>query len=285
MRRLNHFMKAFKNNAEAHQQSHEAVRLLDEVSKSQIIDRYTHQDSFAELRYATVRDFCDSADHLPQICYLNGDLKNVQRPWIIKAILNKVPLGGKLLEIGGGIPLVAGMLAELGYQVTLVDPYEGAGNGPTEYEKYVQQFPHINIVKSTFGVDFNGDNPASFDCIYSVSVLEHIPHEGIKDIYEGIHKFLRPGGFSIHCVDNVIQGSGTQFHEDTVRLVLHQQKQLKEPNCDSENEYDELLIQLKDDLETFYLSATGHHLWRGGKLYEDFPFRKVVSIQTCEQSS
>jgi hypothetical protein len=46
-----------------------------------------------------------------------------------------------------------------------------------------------------------------------------------------------------------------------------------------------LLIQLKDDLETFYLSATGHHLWRGGKLYEDFPFRKVVSIQTCEQSS
>jgi hypothetical protein len=39
-------------------------------------------------------------------------------------------------------------------------------------------------------------------------------------------------------------------------------------------------LDLKQDLETFYLAAEGHHLWRGGMAYDDFPFRKVVSAQT-----
>lgn len=257
------------------------VQLLNEPSGNFIRERYS-QYKIPDLAYATVRDFCDSADHLPQICYLNGDLKNVQRPWTVKAILGQVPSGSKLLEIGAGVPLVAGMLAELGYRVTVVDPYEGAGNGPIEYANYVQQFPNVNIVKSLFGVGLQGIDEFSLDCIYSVSVLEHIPQEEIEHLYKAIRKFLKPGGFSIHCVDHVIEGAGTQAHEDRLRVILHQQKQLAEPGClPNDREYDEMLIKLKDDLETFYLSALGHHLWRGGQSYDEFPFRKVVSIQTC----
>jgi glycosyltransferase involved in cell wall biosynthesis/SAM-dependent methyltransferase len=254
--------------------------LLDEFSKQKIIDKYLGKGDFSELNYATVRDFCDSADNLPQICYLDGDLKNVQRPWAMKAILSHVPPQGKLLEIGGGVPLVACMLAELGYEVTVVDPYEGAGNGPTEYQNYLQIFPNVNIVKDLFGVNLQGFELGYFDCIYSISVLEHIPEEGIKDVFAGIRKFLRPGGFSIHCVDNVIQGEGVQLHEDRVKLVLHEQKQLINSNYSLDNDYEELLVQLKEDLETYYLSALGHHQWRCGMSYEDFPFRKVISVQS-----
>nr|WP_277881227.1 class I SAM-dependent methyltransferase [Leptolyngbya sp. FACHB-321] len=221
---------------------------------------------------------------MPQVCYLNGDLKNVQRPWTIKAVLGAVPLGGKLLEIGGGIPLVAGMLAELGYDVTLVDPYEGMGNGPTEYEAYAQQFPNVNLVRSYFNADLVGYAESSFDCIYSVSVLEHIPQQGIKEVFDGIHKFLKPGGFSIHCIDLVVQGNGTQYDEDIFREIFYRQKRLQEFEClrsDTDKQCDETLMTLKDDLETFYLSATGHHLWRCGQSYDDFPFRKVASLQTC----
>ncbi|MBE7386050.1 MAG: class I SAM-dependent methyltransferase [Leptolyngbya sp. SIO1E4] len=264
-------------------QTLEPVQLLDESSKRFLVERYA-QKAFPELGYATVRDFCDSVDHLPQICYLNGDLKNVQRAWTVKAILGTVPPGSKLLEVGGGVPLVAGMLAELGYQVTLVDPYEGAGNGPTEYEAYIRQFPNVTFVKSLFDSNLAGYAESSFDCIYSVSVLEHIPQQGIEEIYNGIHKFLKPGGHSIHCVDVVIQGKGTQRHENTLRDVLYLQKLLQEINFlrnDSDQICNEMLLRLKDDLETFYLSAMGHNLWRGSQPYDEFPFRKVVSIQTC----
>jgi SAM-dependent methyltransferase len=259
------------------------VQLLDESSKRLFIEQYT-QKQFSGLDYATVRDFCDSADHLPQICYLDGDLKNVQRPWTVKAILGTVPLGGRLLEIGGGMPLVAGVLTELGYQVILVDAYEGMGNGPTEYETYVQQFPNVTLVKSYFGSDLSGCDESSFDCIYSISVLEHVPQQGIKEIYEGIRKFLKPGGMSIHCIDVVVQGNGTQGHEDIFKEIFYCQKQLQEPHCsrsDTDEQCNTILRALKDDLETFYLSPTGHHHWRCGQSYEQFPFRKVVSVQTC----
>lgn len=265
------------------QQELHLIQLPNKSLKNFIINRY-NQYSVSEFSYATVKDFCDSADHLPQVCYLNGDLKNVQRPWMIKAILGQVPQGGKILEIGGGVPLVAGMLQELGYQVTLVDPYEGAGNGPVEYEKYVQQFPKVNIVRSIFGVDTQNIDIASFDCIYSISVLEHIPQENINDLYNGIHKFLRPKGKSIHCIDHVIQGLGTEYHEESLKRIVFCQKQLQQDNCifsNIESEYNNILTQLKDDLETFYLSALGHYLWRGSLTYDDFPFRKVVSIQIC----
>jgi 2-polyprenyl-3-methyl-5-hydroxy-6-metoxy-1,4-benzoquinol methylase len=257
------------------------VKLLDEIFRQKIIENYLGQENFPEVNYATVEDFCDSADNLPQICYLDGDLKNVQRPWALKAILAKVPLGGKLLEIGGGIPLVACMLSELGYQVTVIDPYEGAGNGPTEYQNYLQLFPNVNLIKDLFDVNFQGFKPGDFDCIYSISVLEHISEDGIKDVFAGIRKFLRPSGFSIHCVDNVIQGEGVQVHEDRVKLVLQEQKQLINPSYSLGDEYEKILARLKHDLETYYLSALGHHQWRCGMSYKDFPFRKVVSMQTC----
>lgn len=262
-------------------QAMQPVKLTDEAVRKAMTQRYLGKGNFPYLSYATVEDFCDSADNLPQICHLDGDLKNVQRPWALKAILAKVPPGGKLLEIGGGVPLVACMLNELGYEVTVVDPYEGAGNGPTEYQNYRQQFPNVNLVKDLFGVNLPEFKPGYFDGIYSISVLEHIPFEGIKDVFSGIRKFLRPGGFSIHCVDNVIQGKGTQYHEDIVKLVLQQQKQLMNPNASLNDDYENILLQLKEDLETYYLSALGHHQWRCGAAYKDFRFRKVVSIQTC----
>jgi hypothetical protein len=257
------------------------VYFLRGVDTGALVD---HLSRFSQpaLAYATVREFCDGADHLPQICYFNGDLKDAQRPWMVKAIVSAVPRGGRLIEIGGGVPLVAGVLAELGYQVTLVDPYDGGGNGPVEYEQYVQQFPNVQIIKDFFGPDLRELGSTPFDAVYSVSVLEHIPPAEIPTIFAGIREFLRPGGYSIHCVDSVIEGAGADFHAEQLRALLQQQRQLADPGSAADpQEYDRLLEQLNADLETFYLSAHGHHLWRGGQSYDAFPFRKVVSIQTC----
>ena len=43
-----------------------------------------------------------------------------------KLFFNAVAPPARLLEIGGGEPIVSGLLNELGYDVTLVDPYDGS---------------------------------------------------------------------------------------------------------------------------------------------------------------
>lgn len=257
-----------------------ALPVLSGLDKEALLARY-RKYPLDEFGYATVRDFCDSADQLPNLMLFNGDLKDVQRPWTFKAVVAAVPPGARVLEIGGGEPRVAAALTELGYEVTLVDPYDGAGNGPTEYEWYVRQYPKVRIFKDRFSAKLPFD-PASFDAIFSISVLEHLPAEEVAGVYAGLKKWLRPGGHSLHCVDSVIGGNDTEYHYNQLKLILREQQLLDAPTAAPNDElYDQLLARLRADLETFYLSAQGHHLWRGGMAYDKFPFRQTVSIQTC----
>jgi hypothetical protein len=41
-----------------------------------------------------------------------------------------------------------------------------------------------------------------------------------------------------------------------------------------------MVARLSDDPETFFLSPQGHQSWRGGQPYDNFPFRKVISLET-----
>jgi Methyltransferase domain len=254
-------------------------RFLNEsAAAAEMVSRYRTANRAPETSYATVRDYCESVDHLPQITGLDGDLKNVQRPWAVKALLRSVPPPARLLEIGGGEPIVSGFLNELGYDVTLIDPYDGFGNGPTEYETYVDAFPNVKIVRGYLEPQMQAFAPGSFGAIFSVSVLEHLPLEAATRVFRAIREFLAPGGASIHCFDFVLQGIAEEYHLTSARHLLDQQVQLQ--NHSGESGFDELLDRLKTDVETFFLSPQGHHHWRGGLPYEKFPFRKVVSLQS-----
>lgn len=252
---------------------------LDHPAKAaEIVARFSTPKQTAETSYATVRDYCESLDHLPQITGLDGDLKNVQRPWAAKALLRAVPPPARLLEIGGGEPIVSGFLNELGYDVTLVDPYDGFGNGPTEYEKYADCFPNVRIVRGYFAPDMQTLAADSFDAIFSVSVLEHLSMEAAAKCFRAIEEFLARGGASIHCFDFVLQGIAQEYDLTSARNILSHQALLEDRS--TETGFDDLLQRLKGDVEAFFLSPQGHHHWRGGLPYEKFPFRKVVSLQT-----
>src|SRR4029077_2538088 len=101
------------------------------------------------------------------------DLKDVQRPWALKAILATVPPGSRLLEIGAGQPIVAGLLARVGYDVTVIDPYDGRDRGPSEFEAMQDAYPRVRVVRGLFPRDLPAEE--RFDCIYSISVLEPLP--------------------------------------------------------------------------------------------------------------
>lgn len=242
-----------------------------------IVERFSKLDRGLGLSYATVRDYCESLDELPQITAIDGDLKNVQRPWAAKAVLANVPPPARLLEIGGGEPIVSGFLSELGYDVTLVDPYDGFGNGPTDYQRYVELFPHVKIVREYFRPGMSLLAPGSFDAIFSISVLEHLPAESLTSCFEAMTEFLSPHGVSIHCFDFILQGIG-DAHDfaNAQRILSEHQKITGEAGAEP---FENLVERLKTDVETFFLSPQGHHHWRRGQAYADFPFRKVVSLQ------
>jgi 2-polyprenyl-3-methyl-5-hydroxy-6-metoxy-1,4-benzoquinol methylase len=243
-----------------------------------IVARFAGGGPAAERSYATVRDYCESLDELRQITGLDGDLKNVQRPWAAKAILSHLPPPARLLEIGGGEPIVSGFLAELGYDVTLVDPYDGFGNGPTDYARYVEQFPHVKIVRDYLRPGLAELGGQSFDAIFSISVLEHIPGESLPLCFDAIAEFLSPRGASIHCFDFILQGPGADYNLALAQRIFQEQARIT-GTADAPS-FAQLIDKLSADVETFFLSPQGHHHWRGGRAYADFPFRKVVSLQT-----
>lgn len=227
------------------------------------------------IGYASVRDYSDSVDRIPALARINHDLKDAQRPWVYKAILATVPRGGRLLEIGGGDPWVADMLTRVGYQVTIVDPYDGTGGGPEHYDAIKARFPRVEFVRGYFPAVLDEGRHEPFDCIYSISVLEHLPPETIGSVFNGIARYSRSAASpTIHAIDHVLLGNGDAAH----LAALEQMIGALGLGNDSLHE---VLARLERDPDTYFLSAESHNLWRGAIPYDEFPMRRCVSVQVC----
>src|SRR5882762_1843803 len=254
---------------------------LTDEQKAALIARYSGRFHVPPLSYGTVRDYCDSCDNLPWLSSVQNDLKDLQRPWTVKAALGLVPLGSRLLEIGAGQPLAAASLAELGYKVTVVDPYDGSGGGPTEFDKFVELYPKVRLIRSQFGTALPELMNESFDGIYSVSVLEHVPEPDLERLFQALSIRLKPGGYSFHSIDCVTEGDGTQYHLEHCCRIFGYQCRMTDEGTQDGQDFLAIIEKADQDLETCYLSAAGHNLWRGSIRYDAFPFRKVLSIQTA----
>jgi glycosyltransferase involved in cell wall biosynthesis/2-polyprenyl-3-methyl-5-hydroxy-6-metoxy-1,4-benzoquinol methylase len=257
-----------------HGRRYKTANWFNEEQLKAIANRYRGRGRLvtAPLSYGTVRDFCDSVDNLRPIATANGDLKDNQRPWVLKAILSIVPFGGRILEIGAGEPFIADILDRLGYEVWAVDPYDGSGNGPVEYDRFRNECPSVRFVRRHFGEDLLSAPPGGFDCIYSISVLEHVPANELKGVFAGIKKYLRPKGSSIHAVDHVHKGRKAVEHYENLKNIIHS-------SGFEEAELTQLLERMEADPDTYYLSAESHNRWRASLPYDEFPMRVCVSIQ------
>ncbi len=254
---------------------------LGNIEKAGLLRRFAANYSVKFLDYGTVRDYCDSCDHLPSLSLAQNDLKDLQRPWTVKAALGLLPIGSRVLEIGAGQPLVAGLLADLGYDVTIVDPYDGSGQGPTAFAEFVEAYPNVRIIRDQFRSGMPQLKDEVFDGIYSVSVLEHVSEPALGALFEGVSEHLQRSGHSFHSIDCVVEGPGTVFHFEQCFKIIKYQRQLSSKSPLPSTQLADVLLQATRDLETFYLSPAGHNLWRAGAAYDTFPFRKVISLQTA----
>jgi glycosyltransferase involved in cell wall biosynthesis/2-polyprenyl-3-methyl-5-hydroxy-6-metoxy-1,4-benzoquinol methylase len=258
--------------------SYKTSTWFDDEKLAETAARYREYFETVPLSYATARDFSDSFDYLRPIATANGDLKDSQRPWALKAILSVVPPGSRVLEIGAGEPFIADILDRLDYEVWVVDPYDGTGNGPLEYERFRKECPRVNFVRGLFGEQVLPAPPGGFDCIYSISVLEHIPDKALEGVFAGMKKYLQPNGWSIHAVDHVHRGSGAEKHYKNLKsMVLW--------SGFEETELTQLIERMAADNETYYLSAESHNRWRGVRSYDKFPMRVCVSVQIISRAA
>ena len=234
--------------------------------------RYRGSFKTAPLSYATVRDFCDSFEHLRPIATANGG-PNTQRPWVLKAILAVVPPGSRVLEIGAGEPFIADILDRLGYEVWVVNPCDGTRNGSLEYERFRDECPGVHFVRSHFGEHVLSAPPGGFDCIYSISVLDRLPHKVVEGVFAGMRKYLQPNGWSIHAIDHVCNG---EHYEKLKWIVL----------CSGidEIELTQQLEQIEADHETYYLSVESHNRSHGPLSSGKFSEHGCVSVQMVSRN-
>lgn len=243
---------------------------IGERSLWPIAERYAGAFPLPPISYGTVRDLADSADHMPGMAVTSFDMKDLQRCWTIKAILGNVERGSRIVEVGAGEPLVAGMLSRLGYEVTVVDPYDGSGNGPREFKRFRAAFPDLHFVREQFPTSESlGEGVAA---VYSISVLEHVPIDRVGSVVEaGQELVAQQGGCSIHAVDHVLAGwgadeYGTKLGRIVAALGL------------SERELAETVAAMEGDPETYFVSAETHSRWRGDVPYDQYPMRRIGSV-------
>lgn len=129
------------------------------------------------------------------------DLKVYQDALIYTFILDNIPEGSRLLEIGGGESRIINELKGK-YEIWNLDKLEGVGFGPKE----LIVADDFNLVQDYIG-NFSPTLPASsFDLVFSVSTIEHIPQDRktIDNAIADIMRLLKPGGYSLHCIDALL---------------------------------------------------------------------------------
>ncbi len=160
------------------------------------------------MKPVNFRDFAYSRiSHFSQFLVLPGyqnqspatcDLKVYQDALVYTYILDNFPVGARLLEIGGGESRVIRALKDR-YDFWNLDKLEGEGFGP----KALFSDKGFHLVSDYIG-SFSPKLPDEFfDLVFSISTLEHIPQDSatINSVIEDIQRLLRPGGYSLHCVD------------------------------------------------------------------------------------
>ena len=111
---------------------------------------------------------------------------------LASSFLGKLPVKGKLLDVGCGVGTFAKMTKELGFEVYAFDPAE-------EAIKYARK--NFGLERTLAGtIDDIPTDWQNFDVISAIEVIEHV--EAPRDLVSKIYKLLKPGGYIIVSVPN-----------------------------------------------------------------------------------
>jgi len=106
-----------------------------------------------------------------------------------------------IAEIGGGNSRLIGALAKHN-QCYNIEPFEGVGQGP-KAEVVVGGVTNIKVTVGSFSEQIQ---PAQFDAIFSLSVVEHVPMDALTNFFADCQRMLKPGAEMLHLIDLYLEG-------------------------------------------------------------------------------
>lgn len=148
-----------------------------------------------------------------------NNLKDFQDAFIMSQIGDVK--GQRILEMGGGDSRVLRHLSR-DNECWNLEIFEGKDGGPAKEVK----IPGVRNVIGLLG-QFRDDLPESyFDCVFSVSVVEHIPDSDLPNVFRDAARILKPGGLFIHAIDMYLLDETHAIHprndanNNRLRLML-----------------------------------------------------------------
>lgn len=124
----------------------------------------------------------------------NFGLKHCQDACVLQQLFDLKP--GNVAEVGGGISRTLPALAAKGWQCWNIEPFEGVGNGPRKCHQ--AGINHVGAYLGRFSPKLQNN---SFDAVYSISVIEHVPDSDMHAFFEDMFRILKPGGCAWHAID------------------------------------------------------------------------------------
>lgn len=132
-------------------------------------------------------------------------LKFYQRRFLLRHLPRFVPPAARVLEIGAGHDreVLDGLSAG---EKWVADEYRGLGSGPARPPDWAD----VRIELCAVGLSSVRLPSAYFDCVYSLSVLEHVDRGRWQDVTDEIYRIMRPGAVTMHCVDAILKSDFDQ---------------------------------------------------------------------------
>ena len=216
-------MSSFRNKIRAlHREFDGFVGNLINPQKS--LKVFNHGGSNAFLKTNHLENIYSQTDHFERFSLmpiyknqnlLTCDLKVYQDLYIYTFILENMPQGAKILEIGGGESRIISTLKE-NFQFWNLDKLEGEGHGPKE----LATTAGYQLIQANLG-DFSDQLPENyFDMVFSISVIEHFPEDkkALDNIFKDLKRVTKDKGYSVHCIDSLFFNDHIWFHPFIVNI-------------------------------------------------------------------
>lgn len=140
-------------------------------------------------------------------------LKGFDYPWLLRS--RSWSAGERVLDVGSAYsPMPLHLQKTYGCEVWAADDFGGASNEPfwtrgNSPQEYIAAHPEVKFVLERLGDPEHSSLPAGyFDVVYSLSTLEHVPPDSIRDVLRHMDLLLKPGGEMLHAIDIYFPSNG-----------------------------------------------------------------------------